>query len=216
MRFVLFHRRSRPTRRCPSHRASPFGLAVTCGIMLAAHPVAAQGPTRAHVGIGYVANAPDVMVGGAAYVVLPALGGIGLYVDAKFPGGTPAGSRDFEEGWTPSRVEDEVPNVNFREKESSWQSFSVALIRPLNPSLMVYGGLSRVERTEYWLYEAAPSVDLGRAGVFWVESPDDAESGVGVMVGAIMRLSSLISTQFGFESRPKGFTAGVSLRLPPW
>ncbi len=191
-------------------------MAVTCGIMLAGQSVAAQGPAQPHVGIGYVANAPDVMVGGAVYVVLPALGGIGLYVDAKFPGGGPAGSRDFEEGWTPSRVEDEVPDAKFRRRKSSWQSFSVALIRPLNPSLMVYGGLGHFKRTEYWLYEAAPTVDLGRAGVFWVESPDDAESGVSVMVGALMRISSLISTQFGFESRPRGITVGMSLRLPPW
>lgn len=191
-------------------------MAVTCGIMLAGQSVAAQGPAQPHVGIGYVANAPDVMVGGAAYVVLPAFGGIGLYVDAKFPGGSPAGSRDFEEGLTPSQVENQVPDAEFRRRESSWQSFSVALIRPLNPSLMVYGGLGRFKRTEYWLYEASPTVDLGRAGVFWVESPDDAESGVSVMVGALMRLSSLISTQFGFESRPRGFTVGMSLRLPPW
>jgi hypothetical protein len=193
-----------------------FGMAVMSAIGLAGQSVAAQGPARPHVGIGYVANAPDVMVGGVAYVVWPALGGIGLYVDAKFPGGNPSGSEDFEEGLTPGQVESQVPGVDFRRKESSWRSFSVALIRPLNSSLMVYGGLSRFNRTEYWLYEADPTVDLGRAGVFWVESPDDAESGVSVMAGALMRLSSLISTQFGFESRPKGITVGVSLRLPPW
>ncbi len=191
-------------------------MAVAFMITLASQPVAAQGPAQPHVGIGYVANAPDVMVGGVAYVVWPALGGIGLYVDAKFAGGSPSGSEDFEEDWTPGRVESEIPGVNFRQKESSWRSFSVAVIRPLNPSLMVYGGLSRFNRTEYWLYEASTTVDLGRAGIFWVESPDDAESGVSVMAGALMRLSSLISTQFGFESRPRGITVGVSLRLPPW
>jgi len=216
MRFAHFYRQSRPARRRPLCRGALLGLAVMCGILLASLPVAGQGLTRTHVGIGYVANAPDVMVGGAAYVVWPAWGGIGVYVDAKFPGGTPAGSRDFEAGLTPADVEGQVAGAEFRREESSWQTFSVALIRPLKSSLMVYGGLGHYKRTEYWLYEANPSVDLGRAGVFWVESPLDEESGISANVGLLMRLSPLVGTQFGLESNPRGFTAGVSLRLPPW
>ena len=203
-------------RRCDSLRGFLFG-AVACGITLAGQPAAAQGPTQPHVGIGYVANAPDVMLGVVAYVVWPALGGIGLYVDAKFPGSDPSGSKDFEAGLTPDQVVGQVAGVNFRKSEASWQSFSVAVIRPLNPSLMVYGGLGRFEKTEYYLYEADPeTTDLGRAGVFWVEAPEGAETGVSIMVGALMRLSSVISTQFGYETRPRGVTVGLSLRLPPW
>jgi hypothetical protein len=36
------------------------------------------------------------------------------------------------------------------------------------------------------------------------------------MLGVFFRLTSLISSQFGFETQPRGITAGASLRLPRW
>jgi len=188
---------------------------LSCACLTVAYPVAGQSGARSldgpRFGVGYVGNAPDLMGGGAAYLVLPALGGIGIYVDAKYDTGSPSRSPDFEADLTTADVVDQVSGANFIEREPSWRSFNVALIRPINPSLMLYGGLGRSKATQYDLYEAALS-GLGRGGVFWVEAPRDKISETNVLAGVLMRLSSVITTQFGFETHPRGVTIGASLR----
>jgi hypothetical protein len=47
-------------------------------------------------------------------------------------------------------------------------------------------------------------------------APHEDENGVNFMVGGMLRMSSLLTSQFGFETKPSGVTVGMSLRLPPW
>jgi hypothetical protein len=169
--------------------------------------------SRTQFGIGYVANAPNMLGGGNAYVLFPVLGGIGLYVDAKFDLDNPSDDIAFRSDVTDDEIGSQVPGAEYIKKEFSWKSFNVGVVRPLTPFLMVYGGAGPSRATVYHLYQTIEA-DIGRA--LWVEAPDLEETRVNLMLGMFLRLTSLISSQFGFETQPRGITAGASLRLPRW
>lgn len=81
---------------------------------------------------------------------------------------------------------------------------------------MVYGGGGIAQRTRFNEYEVPGDVSLGRGGLLWVEDPSQEESRVNLMLGLMMRVSSRITSHFGFETQPRGITAGMSLRIPSW
>jgi hypothetical protein len=171
--------------------------------------------SKTQFGLGYVANAPEVMAGGSVYVLLPMGGGIGVYVDAKFDVSNPSD----EKGWDPNATSAQVrksPDAKFLQTEESWRSFNVALVRPLTPSLLAYigGGLAKV-RT-YDLYAAPADFPLGVGGVVWALDPPSAATRANFLVGMLMRMTPRVTAQFGYETRPSGVTVGLSLRLPPW
>ncbi|MGD8362547.1 MAG: hypothetical protein PVJ04_14060 [Gemmatimonadota bacterium] len=180
-------------------------------------PLGAQGPpgelSRTQFGIGYVANAPNMLGGGNAYVLFPVLGGIGVYIDAKFDLNNPSDDIAFRSDITDDEVGSKVPGAEYLKREFSWKSFNVGVVRPLTPYMMVYGGAGPARATIFRLYQTIEA-DIGRA--LWVEAPDLEETRVNVMLGVFFRLTSLISSQFGFETQPRGITAGASLRLPRW
>jgi hypothetical protein len=95
-------------------------------------------------------------------------------------------------------------------------SVNLAVVRPLTPFLMAYagGGMARV--TRYELYNVDLQDPAGVGGVVWTENPDREETRANFMAGIIMRLTSSVSTQIGFETQPRGLTVGASLRLPKW
>jgi hypothetical protein len=190
-----------------------------CGLFLAVEAAAGQDseamPDRPQYGFGFVANAPDLMAGAGGYVILPVLGGIGLYLDAKFDPTNPSGKSGFEKDLISGQVQGSVPGNSFIMDEASWQSFNVSVVRPLTPFLMMYAGGGVTKRILYELYEE-PSLTRGIGGVFWVEAPAREETRVNLMVGAFLRLGPWVSTQFGFETQPRGMSVGVSARLPRW
>jgi len=194
--------------------------ALLAGLLLCPHAAVAQqkGPqplTRTQFGLGYVANAPDAMVGGSAYVLLPHAGGIGLYVDAKF---NPS-DQTSERGWDPSVTSLEVAGregSKFIRTEESWKSYNVALMRPVSTSLIIYAGAGVAKLTRYDLYEVDPLSDIGLSGVAWTLNPATAETKTNLMVGIMMRLTSFVTAQFGYETQPSGVTVGASVRLPRW
>lgn len=194
-----------------------LAAALLCALPIGVEPASGQasgsGLDRPHFGIGYAANAPNLMAGGGAYVVTRYLGGIGLYLDAKFDVEDPSGDIAFEDGLTADDVLDQVEGADFIKRESSYRSFNAALIRPVTPYLLVYVGGGLVQRTRFHWYEA-PESDLGLSGVFWVRAPAEDDTMGNFMLGIFMRVSSFLSTQVGLESGPRGFTIGVSLRPP--
>jgi hypothetical protein len=167
------------------------------------------------LGIGYIANAPEAMVGGGGYVILPVRGGIGLFVDAKFDISNPSGERGYDPAVTASRIRDEVGG-EFIKEEESWWSANVGLLRPVTPFLMVYGGGGFARMTLFELYEVDPESGVGEGGVVWAEDPGAEETRVNFMAGIIMRLTARVSTHFGVETQPRGLTVGASLRIPRW
>ena len=191
--------------------------ALLCGLAMGTGSVAGQasgsGLDRPHFGIGYAANAPNLMAGGGAYVVTPYFGGIGVYLDAKFDVEDPSGELTFEKGLTAEDVVNEIEGAEFIRRESSYRSFNAALLKPLTPYLILYAGGGLVQRFRFHLYEA-PESDLGVSGIFWVKAPAEDDTMGNFMLGVFMRVSSFLSTQVGIETEPRGFTVGVSLRPP--
>jgi hypothetical protein len=183
-------------------------------LLVASQPAAGQILDTPRGGIGFVANAPEEMAGVGGYILLPLFGGIGFYVDGKIDIDSPADDRAFLDDVTSADLEAEGSQaVRFLRGETSWRGFNAGLIRPLNPFLMVYAGGGMAQGERYKLYEELTG-DIGRA--MWVRDPDEDEDRLNLMFGLILRLVPTFSTQIGVETQPRGFTAGVSLRLPPW
>lgn len=166
-------------------------------------------------GIGYVANAPDQMGGASAYALWPVFGGIGLYVDAKFDIDDPTGDVAFRPGLTAAEVRssEDFTGARFLTDEFSHRSVNVAVVRPINAGVFVYVGGGMVWRENYKLYEEIIA-EVGRA--LWVADPEFDDTTTNLMGGLILRISSVLSSQIGYETNPKGVTAGLSLRLPRW
>jgi len=198
------------------NRVLLLGLFLASVSLSVSTPVGGQELDRPHFGIGYVINGPNQMLGFGGYVVLPVLGGLGLYVDGKADIDNPSKDRAFDSSITAAEVEQDprYAGSHFLKFETSWRrSYNVALVRPVSPFLMVYGGGGFSQGERYTLYDV-PQGDVGRA--LWVRDPRGDEDGVNMMVGVIIRMLPSISSQLGIETRPRGFTAGLSLRLPPW
>jgi hypothetical protein len=206
-------------RTIPIFARVPF---VTClmALVVGAFPAAAQtGPTplsRTQFGIGYVANAPDAVAGGTAYVLLPRAGGIGFYVDAKFDVSSPSKELGYNPDVTATQVENESSGAEFIKFEESWKSFNVGLMRPLTPSLVAYAGGGIAKATRFDLYQVSLNDPLGLGGIVWAKNPDEGETRLNVMVGVLMRITRRVSTHFGYETQPSGMTVGITLRIPPW
>jgi hypothetical protein len=194
----------------------PVALAVTVAGVAVSIPTpgSSQDAPARRFGIGYVANAPDVLGGVGGYVVLPVLGGMGLYVDAKFDVDSPARDDDFISTLTDREVEEQVAGVEFIADADSWQSFNFALVRPLTPSLTMYAGAGVARRLRFREYRD-PEGEMGRLGFFIVEAPADEWTTVNALAGGFLRLGRWLDFQFGLETKPRGFTVGGALRLPP-
>ena len=198
-------------------RASLHGV-LLCALLTAAsaveRPLVAQQSSRGTTfGIGYVTNAPDLLAGGAAYVILPVLGGLGLYVDAKFDTSDRADDEGFEPGLTSRQVEDELGD-DFRAEESTWRSVNAALMRPITPSFIVYGGAGYARETVYHEY-IDPDRERGLAGFYWVKAPDRDRTTVNLMAGMLLRMTPWINAHFGAETAPRGVSVGISITYPP-
>lgn len=205
-------------RSVPAWPSISLGLSLVV-LGLGARPALAQGEpvplTWTQFGVGYVGNAPDMMAGGSAHVIFPTAGGIGLYVDMKFDQSSPTEERGYDPNVTSLEVAG-MEGSHHVETDESWKSFNVALIRPLNSSLWVYAGGGVAKLIRYDLYDVDPEAGIGVGGVAWLENPATAETRTNLMVGIMMRLSSRLSSQFGYETQPDGVTIGVSVRLPRW
>jgi hypothetical protein len=204
-------------RTTPGAKLVGTSVVALVGILLAApfERAEAQAGDPLHFGLGYSANAPESMAGGMAYVIFPRLGGIGLFVDAKFDIDSPSDNTAFVDGITAEDIQNdpEHSQTRFLRREASWKSTNVGVIRPLNPALFLYAGAGYAWGTQYFQYDQQVG-EVGRA--LWVVAPHEDETGVNFMVGGMLRMSSLLTSQFGFETKPSGVTVGMSLRLPPW
>lgn len=200
--------------------AAPSRAALALAVALLAkapEPVVAQYPAdRVQFGAGYVGNAPDVLGGGMAYAIFPALGGLGVYVDAKFDIDSPENDLAFSPGLTRAEVlsDPDYQGAQFLSTDESYRSFNIGVVRPLRPTLFLYAGGGLTQRSVYYLYSVPQQGQSDNA--LLVSAPDEDENKVNLMAGLILRISSVLSSQFGFETEPSGVTIGLSLRLPRW
>ncbi len=159
-------------------------------------------------GVGYAANAPEMLLGGGGYVVFPAFGGLGLYLDAKFDASSPSRDDTYEPGLTAEDVENELGD-EYRDTEGSWRSINAAIIRPVTPTLMLYAGGGYATESVYRQYVDRTG-SRGVGGIYRVRSPAEDESTVNLMAGMFLRLSRRLNAHFGAESAPRGFAVGMS------
>jgi hypothetical protein len=159
-----------------------------------------------HFGVGYVVNGPHQFVGFTGQVVSPRMGGIGLYVDAKFSHSSPRDDIEFDASLTAQQAETLYGDLVFR-RESTWRSFNVAIIRPLIPELLAYVGVGRSSEVHFQNFVDTEG-QRGISGYYWVEDPRNSGDRTNLLGGAFFRISPTLLVQFGVESKPRGMTIG--------
>lgn len=157
--------------------------------------------------IGYVANAPHMLLGGGVVAMPTAMGGWGIYLDAKTGLDNIENDEFFESDITPGEAENQFGDV-FADSESYWRGFNVALVRALRDDLILYAGGGRAEERAF-LEFFDPTQERGNLGYYWVEDEQSGGRHLNVMAGMYFRLFQHIAAQFGFESAPFGLTVGV-------
>lgn len=162
-----------------------------------------------HWWIGYAANAPQQLVGLGTVVLMPGLGGWGLYADVKLTSNSPA-RESFRSDLTPADAE-AFGDASFGQR-SAWTNVNAAVVKALGPEFALYAGAGLGTRTMYQQY-TDDTRTRSETGEYWVE--DDAESGTFAngLAGAFFRLSNRFVFQFGAEAAPAGFTAGMHIIL---
>ena len=168
---------------------------------------------RPRLAIGYVTNAPNMFAGVSVYGLFDALGGIGLYVDAKRSLQSPEDESDFVDDFTVSDAE-ALPGQQFNQEEFAWWSLNAAILRPLSPELMVYLGAGYTSENRYARYlDTTNSLGLGSFGYYWAHDPQESGGRINVLGGMFFRISRAMAVQFGLESAPRGLTVGLSYSL---
>lgn len=189
--------------------AAPVAAHAQVGVP-AARPMPGM-PTR--IGIGYVANIPNQLVGVTGHFVSPSLlGGLGLYVDAKLDNSSPEDEEGFIPDLTAEEVEDTENDVVFQ-RAGSWQTVNVALMKPVTSQLVAYAGAGVSKVTEYNEYFDEQR-EMGRLGFYWVEDEERSGTRTNFMGGVFFQLGESFAVQMGGETRPAGFTMGLTYLLP--
>ncbi|MFO7893402.1 MAG: hypothetical protein R6U63_06710 [Longimicrobiales bacterium] len=170
----------------------------------------AQSSTDPMIGVGYVAQGPHMFLGGTVWGLIPGLGGWGLYVDAKLG----LDDRGEETGFEPGiEVSETDPTHLPLTTDTYWQSANVAVVRVLTDELTVYVGGGWSDKKAYKEF-LDPSETLGQLGHYWVVDEGKSGADMNFMAGAFLRITPSVRAQFGGETRPTGFTVGVSIVFP--
>lgn len=189
---------------------------------LVAGPAAAQQPLdpgegfeqMPRVGIGYVANAPNIFAGAVAYVVLDVFGGLGLYVDGKLKLDDPSDREDFIDTLSVTQVS-VFPGQREFDDGFGWWSVNVGVVRPISPELMIYAGAGYTEESVYIRYVDDPNIlDIGVGGRYWVQDLQQSGEHLNLLAGLFFRMTEHVALQFGVETQPQGVSVGGSYSIP--
>jgi hypothetical protein len=164
------------------------------------------------LGFGYVTNAPQELVGGTIWGLIPGLSGWGLYADAKLNPSDRSTDEFYFKDLSPADVDELYPRDKELKSEEIWRSFDVAVVRHITPELMLYVGGGYAYRDVYLRY-LDPAQQRGQFGHYWIKDEEHSEGTVNVMGGALLRISNRLRLQFGGETAPTGFTVGASIVL---
>lgn len=189
-------------------RSSAFAIALILTLMYSAAPASAQKV----FGVGYVANAPQSLIGGAVYALMPvgSLGRWGLYVDAKFDATPRTNEEGFLEDMT--AVDAELAGDAFFSEDQGWQTINVAIMREFTDELTAYAGAGHSERTVYSEY-FDDAREQGRFGFYWVEDEELSGTEVNFLAGVLLQISNRVFVHAGAESAPVGATIGLSYQF---
>ena len=201
-------------------RTHILSLALAAALCGAAAPAAAQigVPSSRSMsfeprfGVGYVANMPNQFAGVSAHYISGFMGGLGLYVDAKFDVESPEDEEGFVDNLTAAEVDEQFADQRFH-SEGSWRSVNVAVMRPLAPQFVVYAGAGLADGKQYHEYIDVTG-NRGIEGYYWVRDEEESGSEVNLLGGAMFQLTRNIAFQVGIESQPRGFSVGASYLVP--
>lgn len=169
--------------------------------------------SRPMTAVGYVADAPDMLAGVAAWSLVPGLGGWGLYIDGKLDTADPTEEPGYEPDLTAEEVESQFPNDGIFKGDERWWGVNLAVLREVGPELMLYAGAGYAHHTNYLQYRD-PQQERGVSGFYWVEDEEATGSEINLLAGVLLRIAPHVRLQFGAEAQPKGFTVGASLNWP--
>lgn len=158
---------------------------------------------------GFVANAPDQLLGAGAAWLPSFLRGWGLYVDYKKDIDSPADESNFIPDIT---AEEAMAMDELRVTTSSFTSVNFAVVREFRPDVIVYlgGGISEESvYSEFFDF----TQEIGNFGHYWVEHETAGDRQGRVLGGIFFRLARHVGAQFGAETAPTGFTVGLHLAL---
>ncbi|HEX6368089.1 MAG TPA: hypothetical protein VF006_04090 [Longimicrobium sp.] len=201
-------------------RYRTLALTLAAAGLCAAAPAAAQIGVPAsrsmafepRFGIGFAANMPNQFAGVSAHFISDFMGGLGVYVDAKFDVESPEDEEGFEADLTAAQVDEEFGDQIFHE-DGSWRSVNVALMKPIAPQFVIYAGAGYADGKHYRQYIDAEG-ELGLEGFYWVRDEENSGSDINILGGAFFQLTRSFAFQVGAESKPGGFTIGVSYLVP--
>lgn len=157
-------------------------------------------------------NAPSQYLGFSGQVASNYLGGIGIYLDAKWDIDSPRDDAAFIDSLTAAEVDNEIGDEPLRD-DDSWSSYNLAFVRSLTPELIAYAGVGLAQRTAFREYRDE-SGQRGIGGIYVVENSEQSGSELNLMGGAFFRIQRRLFVQFGLESKPGGVTVGLTYLLP--
>jgi hypothetical protein len=164
------------------------------------------------MGVGYVANVPNQFVGASGHFVSSFMGGMGLYVDAKFDLDSPEDDEKFIDSLTAADVENTLGDQLLR-RDGVWTSVNVAVTRAVTPQLVAYAGVGYSDAQEYVEY-LDEQREMGMLGFYTVHDEEASGGQVNFLGGVMFQISRTVALQLGGETAPGGFTVGVSYLVP--
>jgi hypothetical protein len=160
--------------------------------------------------VGYVANAPQQLLGFGTGLMVPGLRGFGVYTDVKITTDSRARERGFIATLTPDEAL-ALEDIPFRD-DSAWATVNLAVVRGITEELAVYLGGGAAWRTIYSQFFDETG-ERGELGHYWVKDEDRSQVHANILAGAFFRMGNRLVFQFGAETAPAGFSAGMHLLL---
>ena len=166
-----------------------------------------------YLGLGYVGNIPDAMVGGAILALTPKVfGGAGLYADVKFSPTTPARAEEYDSTITVDQADNQYADLLVVE-ESAWVTVNLALVYAVTAELALYAGAGYARENHYRQYFDDAQI-RGLEGFYWIRDPAASGGRVNALGGVLLRAGRHVAFQMGLEAQPRGADVGVMITFP--
>jgi hypothetical protein len=104
-----------------------------------------------------------------------------------------------------------LEDIPFRD-DSAWATVNLAAVRGITEELAVYLGGGAAWRTIYSQFFDETG-ERGELGHYWVKDEDRSQVHANILAGAFFRMGNRLVFQFGAETAPAGFSAGMHLLL---
>lgn len=163
------------------------------------------------LGLGYVANAPNMFIGGNI-LVRPRSGLPGLYLDLKTTYDPINRRPGFMPDITVETAEGEFRDLLFQTGEA-WTSLNAAVVWPVAEELALYAGAGLTRESAFREYQDPSEAEDSRR-FYWIEDPAASGDYVNLLGGIFVQAGRRLLFQVGAELRPAGATVGATYLLP--